>query len=183
MKRLMYAIFILMVFLISPTCSAAPGDPPAQADAPEEVYGDAPIPTELVAPLGTLKVGDPIDNALKILGAPLKITGNQNYCWRDKIDIYGPELVIKTTLKKEMYGFYVRKWAAASTPEGIRVGSTREQVLATYGKPREAKKKDLLLYYGGGKPGAPYLRFGISTKTKKVIYFWLGTQQEPPHQP
>ena len=178
MLRFLYATFLLMIFLISPTCSAAPGDPPA--DDPNQVIGNSPVPTELIAPLGTLRIGDPIENAFKVLNQPLKITANQNYCWRDRLDIYGPEIVIKTSLKKEMISFYVRKWAAASTPEGIRVGSTKEQVIATYGKGLESRKKDIQLNYGGAKPGAPYIRFGISKKTNKVLYFWMGTQQKTP---
>ena len=177
MLRFFYATFLLMIFIVSPTCYAAPGDPPA--DDPNQVVGSSPVPTELIAPLGTLRIGDPIENAFKVLKQPLKITANQNYCWRDKLDIYGPEIVIKTSLKKEMISFYVRKWAAASTPEGIRVGSTKEQVIATYGKGLEYRKKDIQLNYGGEKPGAPYIRFGISKKTNKVLYIWMGTQQKP----
>ena len=72
----------------------------------------------------------------------------------------------------------MRKWSAATTPEGIGVGASRDKVIEVYGKGKEYRRKDIVISYGGEKPGAKYLRFGISTKTNKVLYFWLGVQPE-----
>ena len=167
MKRLFSSICFLLIFLLQASCSAAGEE------------GTAKIPTELRVPKGTLRIGDPIDNAIAMLGQPVRIANNQNYCWRSRIDIYGPELVAKALPDtKKIFGFYVRKWSAATTPEGIGVGSTKEAVIAKYGKGKEYQRKDLILSYGGDGPKASYLRFGISTKTNKVLYFWIGAPSE-----
>lgn len=164
LQRLISSVCFLLLLLLPADCFAAAGDEPR-----------AEIPSELRIPQGVLRIGDPVDNAIAMLGQPVYIALNQNYCWRSKIDLYGPELVVKALPdNKQIFGFYVRKWARGTTPEGIGVGSTKEAVVAMYGKGKEYRRKDIILSYGGDKPGARYLRFGISPKTNKVLYFWLG---------
>ena len=164
LKRLLSSACCLLVLFLHATCLAV-GEQPKATE----------IPTELRVPKGVIHIGDSIEDAIALLDRPIYVSANQNYCWRSRIDLYGPEIVVKTMPDtKKIFGFYVRKWPAATTPEGIGVGSTKDAVIAQYGQGREYRRKDIMLSYGGGKPGARYLRFGISTKTNKVLYFWMG---------
>ncbi len=169
--RKLVLMAVLLAFVIFPAACSAAG---AKAAGGSNV----PIPKELNIPQGVIKIGDPVDTVIAKLGQPVRIANNENYCWRSRIDLYGPELVVRTLPDKKIHGFYVRKWERGKTPEGIGVGSTKEAVKAVYGEGREYRRKDILLSYGGSAPGEAYLRFGISQKTNKVLYFWLGVNQK-----
>ncbi len=170
MKRLVIFLIALCTAFLPALCSAE-GEDTGGGTAVE-------LPEELRVPKGAIKLGETVDTAIAKMGQPVRIVNNENYCWRSRINLYGPELVIRTLPNKEIYGFYVRKWSPAKTPEGIGVGSTKEAVKAVYGKGLEFKRKDIMLSYGSSVPGERYLRFGISAKTNKVEYFWMGINQK-----
>ena len=178
---------VALLFWAAMPCFSAPAaQQPAAgagADAKQEApIAGKPIPRELRYNGKPLRIGDPVQNAIALLGQPIRIAAMQNYCWRDRWDIYGPEAIVKALPdNKQIFAFVIRKLPGFTTPEGIGVGSTKEAVIQTYGNQcKQYRRKDFVMYYGGGKPDAPYLSFVISAKTNKVIHFSLGV---PPKYP
>ena len=175
-------LLAVLVFCVATPCLAAPAAPAApaaggagaaQAEAP--IQGQ-PIPSELRYQGKPIRIGDPVQTAIDILGKPIRSAAMQNYCWRDRWDIYGPEAIVKALPdNKQIFAFVIRKLPGFTTPEGVGVGTAREKVIQTYGtKYKRYRRKDFVMYYGGGGPDAPYLSFVISARTDKVIHFSLG---------
>lgn len=138
-----------------------------------------PIPGELREGSTPVKLGDPIEKVLGFFGRPTRIAANgENYCWRDWLNLYGAELLIKTKYgPKLMWCIAVDRVPMVRTPEGIGVGSTKEEIEAVYGEGKgyTAANGDIVLSYGGEKAKDPFLRFRLSGKKKKtVVYMILG---------
>lgn len=176
MKLVRFGLFLVTLCLL--LCSRAE----AVAPQPQEFHRGSNI----------MRLGDPLDDVLKFLGRPILIAADgENYCWRDRIDLYSPELIVKATKgKKKIFAVVVDKLPGITTPEGIGIGATREQVEEQYGKvPHEYidHNRDVVLCYGGGtakKKGRivqkPYFRLRLDPKTKKVRYMVIG---KPPGNP
>ena len=159
MRKLISLVCCLCFLIGAATCFSAP----------------KPIPNEIRLTKGTLRIGEKVDQALKMLGNPVYIAASENYCWRNRLNLYGPEFIVKALPKgNKIYGFVVRKQAGITTPEGIGVGSTKEAIIAQYGEAREfSRGKHLFMVYG--KDGKyPYIRFMLSKKTNKVEAFSMG---------
>ena len=137
-----------------------------------------PIPTELQEDGTPIKLGDPIENVLGFFGRPTRIAANgENYCWRDWLNLYGAELIIKTRFGKTMWCIVVDRVPMVRTPEGIGIGSTKEAIEETYGEAKgyTATNGDIIMSYGGRKATDPFLRFRLSGKKEKtVVYMILG---------
>ncbi|MBR2214944.1 MAG: hypothetical protein IJ849_04180 [Selenomonadaceae bacterium] len=150
----------------------------------------APMPTEFRMSKSTLKLGDTLENVFKALGRPIVVTANgQNNCWRDRIDLYSPEIIVKAppgSKKSGVFGIIIDRQQGITTPEGIGIGSTKEAVIEQYGKTHEYidHNRDTVMCYGGGtakKKGKitpkPFFRLRIDAKTQKVTYMIIEQPQ------
>ena len=138
-----------------------------------------PIPGELREGSTPVKLGDPIEKVLGFFGRPTRIAANgENYCWRDWLNLYGAELIIKTKFgNKTMWCIVVDRVPMVRTPEGIGIGSSKEEIEAVYGEGKSyvSTNGDIVLSYGGEKARDPFLRFRLSGKKKKAtVYMILG---------
>lgn len=141
--------------------------------------GAASIPQELQEKGTPIKLGEPIEKVLGFFGPPTRIAANgENYCWRDWYNMKGPELIIKTKYGKNMWAIAVDRVPMVRTPEGIGVGSTKEEIVAQYGETKDGYTDfngDLIMSYGGKKATDLFLRFRLSgKKEKRVVYMILG---------
>ena len=165
MRYMVVLSFLLCLVAVPLNCQAAP-------------LGTSPIPGELQENGTPIKLGDPIDKVLGFFGRPTRIAANgENYCWRDWLNLYGAELIIKTKAGKKMWCIVVDRVPMVRTPEGIGIGSTKEAIEAQYGaaKGYTATNGDIIMSYGGAKATAPFLRFRLSgRKEKTVVYMVLG---------
>ena len=138
----------------------------------------SPIPGELKEDATSIKLGDPIENALKFFGPPTVITANgENYCWRNRINLIGPELIIKTKYGKNIWSIVVDKLPMVRTPEGIGIGSKQEEIEAKYGKGKGYTdvNGDIIIGYGEENAKDPFMRFRLSgRKEKTVVYMVIG---------
>ena len=139
----------------------------------------ASLPKELKENGTSIKLGDPIEKVLGFFGPPTRIAANgENYCWRDWYNMKGPELIIKTRYGKNMWAIVVDRVPMVRTPEGIGVGSTKEEIVAQYGETKDGYTDvngDIVMSYGGKKAEDLFLRFRLSgKKEKRVVYMILG---------
>lgn len=142
----------------------------------------APLPSEVKVGNSTVKMGDKIEKAIKAFGKPWHIASHANYYWRDRIDLYSPEVVAKTYAgSQKIYAIIIDRVPTINTPEGIGIGSTKEDVIKAYGtgKERKISNGDTILSYGKDEAFAPYLRFRLNAKTNTVYYMTLGKPDNP----
>lgn len=139
-------------------------------------YGASPIPGELKEGETSIKLGGPMEDMLKFFGPPTRIAANgENYCWRDLINLYGPELIIKAKHGKTVWCIVVDRVPMVRTPEGIGVGSKKEEIEAQYGEGKGYTdlNGDIILSYGGEKAQDPFLRFRLSGKKEKTVSYMI----------
>ena len=147
------------------------------------VEAAAPMPQEFRKGQNTIKLGDSMEKAVKILRKPILITGNgQNYVWRDQIDLYSPEIILKRrarSKKDSIWSMIIDRQGGITTPEGVGIGTTKEKVIEIYGKTHEYidHNNDTMICYGGKtsvvkgkKVKKPFFNLRIDAKTQKVKY-------------
>ena len=138
----------------------------------------SPIPGELQENGTPVKIGDPMENALKFFGPPTRIAANgENYVWRNWLNWTGAELIIKAKYGKTIWSIVVDRLPMVRTPEGIGFGSKQEEIEAKYGKGKGYTdyNGDIVLSYGGETATDPFMRFRLSGKKEKtVVYMVIG---------
>jgi len=142
----------------------------------------APMAQEVKVGNSTVKLGDKIEKAIAAFGKPWHIAANENYYWRDRVDLYSPEVVAKAYYgTKKIYALIVDRVPTINTPEGIGVGSSKYDVIKAYGKGRERKVSngDVIMSYGKDEALAPYMRFRFKAGTDKVSYYVIGKPDKP----
>lgn len=142
----------------------------------------APLPNEVKVGNSTVKMGDKIDKAITAFGRPWHIGNEKNYYWRDRIDLYSPEVVAKTYgSSKKIYELIIDRVPTINTREGIGIGSSRDDVEKAYGKGKERRVSngDIILSYGKDEKYAPYTRFRLNAKTNTVYYMVIGSPDNP----
>ena len=183
---------LLLIFLSASVVLAQPNDDNRQADpVPQNVK---PVPDEMKFEKGSIKLGDDISKAYEVLGAPTYIAyGCENYVWRYGIkDLYAPAVIIRTIGGKRIFSIATDRWAAATTPDNVGPGVTKEEVIENYGNGKIYMDYMRTGYYTGriivmnfdysNKPQDakrlfPRMRIEVAEEEGRVMYLRIADRQ------